>query len=97
MGVGEGSSCGWTAVRNAMMHPTDKHKSHSNIDRPTDRQAWEMGAVVGRQVGWGNNKMQLFLLSFVRNALGAVRLQTINDTFLIPAIALASHSPSATD
>lgn len=33
--------------------------------------------------------MQLFLLSFVRNALGAVRLQTRNDTFLIPAITLA--------
>lgn len=69
--------------------PNGQTQSHSNIDRPTDRQAWEMGAVVGRQVGWGNNKMQLFLLSFVRNALGAVRLQTRNDTFLIPAITLA--------
>lgn len=45
VGVGEGELCGWAAVRNAMVHPTNEQtQSHRNIDRPTDRRGrwkWE--------------------------------------------------------
>lgn len=87
MGVGEGELCGWAAVRNAMV---DKHRvTEILIDQPTGRRGrWrgQTGGVGQQQAGLDATlSARLSLLLCPSNA---VRLQTINDTFLIPAIAL---------